>query len=93
METIIIKKRTDEDFKKQLDLVIGDDRMSAERTLRHLLDKFEFEFEELLKASSMGTNDHHLTLYNGVLIFLSQRRTWTLVSPMSHTRTLLHRSA
>ena len=62
METIIVKRRTDDDIKKQLDLVIGDDRMSAEKALRHIIDEFDFDFEELLKACSMGMNDHHLTL-------------------------------
>lgn len=62
METIIIKKRTDDDIKKQIDLVIGDDRACAEKALRHLIDNLDFDFEELLKARSMGTNDHHLTL-------------------------------
>jgi hypothetical protein len=56
--TVIIRERTDDDIKKQLDLLIGDDRMIAEKALQHLIDKFDFDFEELLKASSIGTNDH-----------------------------------
>ena len=62
MKTIIIRKRTDDDIKKQLDLVIGDDRMCAEKALRHLIDNFDFDFEELLKASSMGMNVYYSTL-------------------------------
>jgi hypothetical protein len=58
METIIIRERTDDDIKKQLNLVTGDDRMIAEKALRHLIDEFDFDFEDLLKASSMGTNVH-----------------------------------
>jgi hypothetical protein len=44
----------DDDIKRQLNLFIGDDRMSAEIALRYLLDEFDFDLEELLKASSMG---------------------------------------
>jgi hypothetical protein len=74
MKTIIIRERTDDDIKKQLNLFIGDDRMTAEKALRHLIDEFDFDFEELLKSSSMGTNDHFSTLYNGGLThFLSEK--------------------
>jgi hypothetical protein len=58
LKTVIIRERTDDDIKKQLDLLIGDDRMIAEKALQHLIDEFDFDFEELLKASSIGTNDH-----------------------------------
>lgn len=47
----------DDDIKRQLNLVIGDDQMSAEIALRHLMDEFDFDFEELLKARSMGMNN------------------------------------
>ena len=56
MEKTTRKITLNNDIKRQLDLVIGDDRMSAEIALRHLLDEFGFE-EELLKARSMGMND------------------------------------
>lgn len=48
---------SDDDIRRQLDLVIGDDRMSAEIALRHLLDEFDFDEEELLKAHTMSMDD------------------------------------
>jgi hypothetical protein len=48
--------RDDDIIKRHLNLIIGDDRMSAETALLHLLDNFDFDVEELLKANSMGTN-------------------------------------
>ena len=57
MEKTTRKITLNDNIKRQLDLVIGDDRMSAEIALRHLLDEFGFEEEELLKARSMGMND------------------------------------
>jgi hypothetical protein len=42
----------DDDIKRQLNLFIGDDRMSAEIALRYLLDEFDFDLEELLNVEA-----------------------------------------
>ena len=54
--------RDNDKIKRHLELIIGDDRMSAEMALRHLLDEFNFSAEELLKASSMGMNYPYLAV-------------------------------
>ena len=48
---------SDDDIRRQLDLVIGEDRMSAEIALRHLLDDFDFDEEELLMAHRLSMDD------------------------------------
>ena len=59
---------SDDDIKRHLNLVIGDDRMSAEIALRHLLDEFEFE-EELLKAHTMSMDDLSAVSIGGLFHF------------------------
>jgi hypothetical protein len=53
MERKITVTISDDDIRRQLDLVIGD-QMSVEIALEHLMDDFDFDFEELLKARSIG---------------------------------------
>lgn len=53
-------KLSNDGVKGQLYLAI-DDQMSAEMAVLHLMDDFDFDFEEL-KASLMGTNGLYSTV-------------------------------
>ena len=54
--------RDNDKIRRHLELIVGDDRMSAETALQYLLDEFNFDVEELLKASSMGMNYPYLAV-------------------------------
>ena len=67
--------RDNDKIRRHLELIVGDDRMSAETALQYLLDEFNFDVEELLKASSMGMNCPYLAVWDSSVqhIFFQKR--------------------
>jgi hypothetical protein len=82
--------RDNDKIRRHLELIVGDDRMSAETALQYLLDEFNFDVEELLKASSMGMNYPHLAVWDSsVQHIFCQKSTETSASLILSTETLL----